>query len=188
MKDGKLAEVMLALPEHSALSGIRAYILNEGMRGNLDAAASVFHQFRQCDGYEEAKAELLTFFVAGYTYRGQLKTALEFYALFARLGTADIVFQARETALHILICRLVKVRLQEAVTLWGNHVRLPLAASCRKRASRTGLVLLLQALKNSDRRLAARIFAVLRKIAQETDEQKIERRARCILEKWQKSR
>lgn len=188
MQDGKLAEIMAALPKCSALPGIRAYIVNEGMGGNLDAAASVFHRFRQCDGYEKTKAELVTFLVARYAYRGRLKTAQELYALFAGLGTATAIFQARATALHILACMLMKVRLQEAVTLWRDYLQLPLAASCRKRASRTGLILLLQALKNSDTRLAAKVFVALHRIAQETGEQKIESKAQSILEKRQKAK
>lgn len=167
---------------------IRAYIMHEGMEGNLDAAASVFHQFRQCGGYEEIKAELFTFFVARYTYRGQLKAALEFYALFVRPGTAGIVFQARETALHILTCMLMEVRLQEAVNLWRNYLQLPLADPCRKHASQTGSVLLLQARKNSNIRLVTRVFAALHMIAQETDEQQRARKAQSILETWQKNR
>lgn len=170
MKNDRLAQVLAALPDRSALSGIRASIMMEGLKGNLDAAASVFHQFRSCDGCEETKAELAAFFVARYAYRGQWKTARELYALFADLGAAGPVLQARAVALHILACTLGEVRLCEAVSLWRDYARLPIAAPLQKSFFRTGLLLLRQALKNSDARLAARVFAVLHAMIRETGE------------------
>ena len=42
MKDAKLADVISAFPESAALAGIRAYILYEGLNGNLGDAARAF--------------------------------------------------------------------------------------------------------------------------------------------------
>lgn len=79
MKDDTFTRSMAALPAHSALAGIRAYILKEGMEGNLDAATAAFHQLWNCEGNEGTRAELAEFLVARYAYRGQLDTARNIY-------------------------------------------------------------------------------------------------------------
>lgn len=159
---------MAALPAHSALAGIRAYILKEGMEGNLDAATAAFHQLWNCEGNEGTKAELAEFLVARYAYRGQLDTARNIYALLVSLGTRADVLQARAAALHILACMFMAVSLHEAVTIWMEYIHLPIPPNFKKPAARTGHALLVQALKNSDTRLAVVVSTSLRALAQET--------------------
>ncbi len=88
MMDAKLADLISALPDKAVLAGIRAYILHEGLEGNLEDAAKAFEQVLQCEGQEGIKAELAEFLVARYAYRGNLETARKLYARFASLGTS----------------------------------------------------------------------------------------------------
>ncbi len=52
MMDAKPADLISALPDKAALAGIRAYILHEGLEGNLEDAAKAFEQVWQCAGHE----------------------------------------------------------------------------------------------------------------------------------------
>lgn len=72
MMDAKLVDVISALPDMVALAGIRAYILHEGLKGNLKDAARAFAQLWQCEGHRRLKAELTESLVARHAYRGDL--------------------------------------------------------------------------------------------------------------------
>lgn len=180
MKDDTLTRLMAALPAHSALAGIRAYILKEGVEGNLDAATAAFHQLWNSEGNEGTKAELAEFLVARYAYRGQLEMARNIYALLGTLGAREDVLQARAAALHILACMLMEVRLHEAVTIWMEYIHLPIPPNFKKPAARTGHALLVQALKNSDTRLAVVVSTSLRALAQETGDAGIAKQAQHL--------
>lgn len=180
MKDDTFTRLMAALPAHSALAGIRAYILKEGMEGNLDAATAAFHQLWNCEGNEGTRAELAEFLVARYAYRGQLDTARNIYALLVSLGTREDVLQARAAALHILACMLMEVRLHEAVTIWMEYIQLPIRPNFKKFAAQTGHALLVQALKNSDTWLAVVVSTTLRALAQETGDAGIAKQAQHL--------
>ena len=180
MKDDTFTRLMAALPAHSALAGIRAYILKEGMEGNLDAATAAFHQLWNCEGNEGTKAELAEFLVARYAYRGQLEMARNIYALLVSLGTREDVLQARAAALHILACMLMEVRLHVAVTIWMEYIQLPISPNYKKPAAKTGHTLLVQALKNSDTRLSVLVSTSLRALAQETGDAGIAKQAQHL--------
>lgn len=183
MKDDTFTRLMAALPAHSALAGIRAYILKEGMEGNLDAATAAFHQLWNCEGNEGTKAELAEFLVARYAYRGQLDTARNIYALLVSLGTRADVLQARAAALHILTCMLMEVRLHEAVTIWMEYIHLPIPPNFKKPAARTGHALLVQAVKNSDTRLSVVVFDTLCALVQESRDAGVANRAQHLHQK-----
>lgn len=182
MKDAKLADLIFALPDKAALAGIRAYILHEGLKGNLEDAAKAFEQVWQCTGYEGIKAELTEFLVARYTYRGNLETARTLYAHFGRLGTSGDILQAQAAALHILACMAMDVKLDEAINLWRDYVQLPIPAQFKKLSTHTGLAELRQALKNSDSRSANVVFSALCALAQETGDEEIAIKAKKIFE------
>ena len=181
--DAKLADLTSALPNKAALAGIRAYILHEGLKGNLEDAAKVFDQVWQCEGCEGIKAELAEFLVARYAFRGELETARKLYARFASLSASGSALQAQAAALHILVCMVMEVKLAEAINLWRDYVQLPIPAQFKKLSAHTGLAELRQALKNSDSRSANLVFSTLCVLAQETGDEKIARRAREVFEK-----
>ncbi|WP_165072848.1 hypothetical protein [Desulfovibrio sp. ZJ200] len=183
MMDAKLADLISALPESAALAGIRAYIIREGLEGNLEDAAKAFEQVLQCEGQEGIKAELAEFLVARYAYRGNLETARKLYARFASLSTSGATLQAQVAALHILACMVMDVKLDDAIRLWRDYVQLPIPAQFKKLSAHTGLAALRQARKNSDSRRARVVFSTLRALAQETGDEKIAIRAKEVFEK-----
>lgn len=181
--DAKLADLTSALPNKAALAGIRAYILHEGLKGNLEDATKAFEQVWECEGYEDIKAELTEFLVARYAYRGNLETARKLYARFASLDTSADILQAQAAALHILACMVMDVKLDEAINLWRDYVQLRIQAQFKKLSAHTGLAELRQALKNSDTRSANLVFSTLCALAQETGDAEIAIRAEEILAK-----
>ncbi|MDE5879917.1 MAG: hypothetical protein K2G99_07885 [Desulfovibrio sp.] len=183
MKDAKLGELMAALPDKAALQGIRAYILHEGLKGDLAAAAKVFDELWQCAGHEEVKAELTEFLVARYAYRRDLVTARKFYARFASLADTGATLQAQAAAVHILAYMVMEVNLEKAIQLWREYVQLPIPAQFKRVSAPTGLAALRRALKNSDVRNADQVFFVLHALAQETGDENVAIRAKEILEK-----
>lgn len=183
MMDAKLADLISALPDKAALAGIRAYILHEGLEGNLEEAAKAFAQVWQCEGQEGIKAELAEFLVARYAFRGNLEMARKLYARFASLGTSGATLQTQAAALNILACMVMDVKLDDAINLWRDYVQLPIPAQFKKLSAHTGLAELRQAFKNSDFRRAKEVFSTLCALAQETGDEKIAIRAKEIFEK-----
>ncbi len=183
MKDAKLADLISALPDKAALAGIRAYILHEGLEGNLEEAAKAFEQVWQCEGHEGIKAELAEFLVARYAFRDNLEMARKLYARFASLGASGATLQAQAAALHILACMVMAVKLDDAINLWRDYVQLPIPAQFKNLSAHTGLEELRQALKNSDTRSASLVFSALCALAQKTGDVEIANRAKEILEK-----
>ena len=183
MQDAKVADVISALPDNAALAGIRAYILHEGLRGNLEDATKAFEQVWLCEGHEGIKAELTEFLVARYAYRGNLENARSLYARFASLGSSGAVLQAQAAALNILACMVMNVKLSDAITLWRDYVQLPIATQFKKLSAHTGLAELRQALKNSDSRSANLVFSSLCALAKETGEAEIVVKAKEIIRK-----
>ena len=182
MKDAKLADLISTLPDKAVLAGIRDYILQEGLKGNLEDATKVFEQVWECEGYEGIKAELTEFLVARYAYRGNLETARKFYARFGSLGTSGATLQAQAAALHILACMVMDVKLHVAINLWRDYVQLPIPVQFKKLSAQTGLAELRQALKNSDTGSADLVFSTLCALAQETRDEKIAIRAKGIFD------
>ena len=183
MKDAKLADLITALPDKAALAGIRAYILHEGLQGNLEDATRAFEQLWECEGYEGVKAELTEFLVARYAYRGNLETARKLYARFASLDSSKAALQAQAAALHILACMLMDVKLADAIKLWRDYVQLPIPPQFKKLSTHTGLAELRQALKNSDSRSADLVFSSLCALAEETGDREIAIKAKEIFKK-----
>ena len=183
MKDAKLADLISALPDKAALAGIRAYILHEGLNGNLEEAIKAFEQVWQCEGHEGIKAELTEFLVARYAYRGNLETARNLYTRFGSLGASGEILQAQAAALHILACMVMDVKLGDAIKFWRDYVQLPIPAQFKRLSAHTGLAELRQTLKNSDSRCAALVFSTLCALAKETGDEKIALRAREVFEK-----
>ena len=183
MKDAKLADLISSLPDKAALAGIRAYILHEGLDGNLEDAAKAFEQVWLCEGHEGIKAELTEFLVARYAYRGNLETGRNLYARFASLGSSGDVLQAQAAALHILACMVMDVKLGDAIKLWRDYVQRPIPPQFKKLPADTGLAELRQALKNSDSRSAGLVFSTLCALAQETGDEQIGIKAKEIYKK-----
>lgn len=182
MKDGKLASLIAALPDMAALAGVRAYILHEGLQGELDESARVFGQLWQCQGCEEIKAELAEFLIARYAYVGKLQEAQRLYAGISILPASGATLPAQAAALHILACMVMETRLDAAVNLWREYVQLPIPPAFKKLSAQTGLMVLRMAVKNSDSRSAQVVFLALCSLAQETGEEAIATQARKIFE------
>ena len=172
MKDDAVEAIITSLPDKAAVAGVRAYILHEGLEGNLEDATKAYEQVWECEGYGGIKAELTEFLVARYAYRGNLEIARKLYVRFASLDTCSATLRAQSAALNILACMVMDVKLADAIKLWRDYVQLPIPPQFKKLAAHTGLAELRQAHKNSDSRSANLVFSALRALAQETGTKK----------------
>lgn len=167
---------------------LKRKILGFGQVGNLEDAASHFDLLCKIAGETESKSEMARYLICQYAFQHEFSTAFKIYGIFFSLGSDPRVLQDKVQTCHVLAHMLLPDHLNKAYEIWRGFSTTDLSDSLKWHWMQTGLALLKQCYKNSNSRLARKIYVKMQKFGASDQTKDFMRQADQLLAKavWDK--